>query len=312
MNEWVSLIISLPTENATVRMRAWRTLKTAGAAVLRDGVYLLPARDACRATVAAVADEVISAGGTAYVLEVAQPQDVDFTALFDRRDDHAAVLAEIAKVRDALTPQTAQELLKQVRKLRKALAGVAEIDFFPAEAGRQAEAALRALELAVARALSPHEPQPIQAAVARLRPEDYRGKTWATRHRPWVDRLASAWLIRRWVDAQARILWLGSPADCPPGALGFDFDGAAFTHVEGRCTFEVLLASFGLEQPALQRLGALVHYLDLGGVQPAEAVGIESTLAGLRDAVPDDDRLLAAASTLFDGLYAHFEKGPSP
>src|SRR3546814_6533704 len=83
-----------------------------------------------------------------------------------------------------------------------------------------------------------------------------------------VDRLACAWLIHRFIDSQARFLWLESPALCPADALGFDFDGATFTHIEARVSFEVLLASFGLDQPGLRRIGALVHYLDVGGVQP--------------------------------------------
>lgn len=125
-----------------------------------------------------------------------------------------------------------------------------------------------------------------------------------------MDRLASAWLIRRFIDPKATLLWLASPGDCPPDALGFDFDGATFTHVGARVSFEVLLASFGLETAALQRFGALVHFLDVGGVQPPEAAGIESALAGLRDTITDDDPLLALAGNIFDGLLASFEKGP--
>src|SRR5690606_10116625 len=137
------------------------------------------------------------------------------------------------------------------------------------------------------------------------------GRIWATRRRPWVDRLASAWLIRRFIDPQAQILWLDSPGDCPPDALGFDFDGATFSHVGGRVTFEVLAASFGLEQAAIARLGLLVHCLDVGGIQPPEAVGIESVLAGLRETLTQDDSLLTAASAVFDGLLANFDKGAS-
>jgi hypothetical protein len=142
---------------------------------------------------------------------------------------------------------------------------------------------------------------------------DYRGRIWATRQRPWVDRLASAWLIRRYVDPQAHILWLAHPADCPPDALAFDFDGATFSHVGSRVTFEVLAASFGLEQPAITRLGLLVHYLDVGGVQPPEAAGVESVLNGLRENIANDDQLLLAASAVFDGLLTNFNPtGPKP
>lgn len=310
MNTWIALITSLPTENATVRMRAWRGLKASGAAVLRDGVYLMPEREDCRSTLETVAADVRAAEGSALLVRIEEPVDANFVALFDRSADFANLLGDIATARDGLGPETANEFLKQARKLRKAFANLATIDFFPGEAQRQADEALRELEQRAARALAPDEPHPVNDAIARLSIQDYQGRLWATRRRPWVDRLASAWLIRRFIDPRAKQLWLATPADCPVDALGFDFDGATFTHVGARVTFEVLLASFGLETPALQRFGALVHFLDVGGVQPPEAVGIESALAGLRDTIADDDQLLSLVSNIFDGLLASFEKGP--
>ena len=310
MNTWIALITSLPTENATVRMRAWRSLKASGAAVLRDGVYLMPEREACRNTLDKVATDVRAAGGTALVVRIEEPRDGNFAGLFDRSADFAILLGDIAAARSTLSPDTADEALKHARKLRKTFGNLAAIDFFPGEAGKQADEALRDLEQRAAWALSPDEPRPVNEAIARLGIGDYQGRLWATRQRPWVDRLACAWLIRRCIDPQARLLWLATPTDCPADALGFDFDGATFTHVGGRVSFEVLLASFGLESPALQRFGALVHFLDVGGVQPPEAVGIECALAGLRDTVSDDDQLLALAGIIFDGLLASFEKGP--
>ncbi len=310
MNTWISLITSLPTENATARMRAWRSLKASGAAVLRDGVYLMPEREDCQHTLDTVAADVRAAEGTALVVRLGEPTDGNFVALFDRSADFANLLGDIATAREALTPDTANEALKQARKLRKAFTNLAAIDFFPGEAQKQADEALRDLEQQAAWALSPDEPHPVNDAIARLRIQDYQGRVWATRQRPWVDRLACAWLIRRHIDPKAKLLWLNAPADSPPDALGFDFDGATFTHVGARVSFEVLLASFGLETPALLRFGGLVHFLDVGGVQPPEAVGIESALAGLRDTITDDDQLLALASNIFDGLLASFEKGP--
>lgn len=308
MNLWLLLITTLPTENATARMRAWRALKASGAAVLRDGVYLLPDRPPCVETLTAVASDVLASGGTAYLLQVGEPGTEAFSALFDRRDDYARLLAEVARLRGALSTDNVHDTLKQARKLCKAYAGLTEIDFFPGEAQRQAGAALGELELLANRVQSPDEPHALTGTIPRRAVGDYRGRLWATRRRPWVDRLASAWLIRRFIDRDARFVWLGTPADCPPDALGFDFDGATFSHVGAKVTFEVLLASFGLEQAALRRLGALVHYLDAGGVQPAEAVGVERVLAGLRAAIADDDQLVQAAGGIFDGLLAAFEK----
>jgi len=299
------LVISLPTENATARMRCWRSLKACGAAVLRDGVYLMPDQPVHAATLAAIAEDLRNSGGTAYQL-AAQSAEDDFGPLFDRSAEFGTLLAEVAAGRAAQDAGAGAEARKLARKLRRSFEQLVLIDFFPGEAQRQAAAALQELE----QLLSPDEPRSVMQAIARLDVRQYLGRTWATRHRPWVDRLASAWLIRRHIDPKARFLWLETPADCPPDALGFDFDGATFTHVGARVTFETLLVSFGLETPALLRLGLLVHSLDAGGVQPPEAPGIERVLAGMREAVTDDDQLLLLAGGVFDGLMASFLQEP--
>lgn len=313
---WLSLITSLPTENANARMRAWRALKACGAAVLRDGVYLMPEREACRQVLDTVAAEVLTAGGMAYVMRMEEPVGADFTRLFDRSTEFAALVQEVSKVHATLDSDNANtntnEVLKQARKLRKAFTGLVEIDFFGSEAQKQTDAALQELELALARILSPDEPHAGVGAITPMNRATYLGKTWATRKRPWVDRLACAWLIRRYIDPHAKLLWLVSPQDCPKKAIGFDFDGATFSHVGAKVTFEVMLASFALESPALQRMGHLVHFLDVGGLQPPEAAGVESVLAGLRDAITDDDLLLQAADSVFDGLLKTFSKEVIP
>lgn len=305
---FVALILSLPTENATVRMRAWRTLKASGAAVLRDGVYLMPEDARYRSTFDAVAADVRSGGGAAFVLRIEEPEGGNFVRLFDRSEDYAALLADVSKVREALTASTGLEILKQTRKLRKAFDSLLAVDFFPGEARKQVDTALQKLELSVARVLTPDEPHSIDGAISKLKISEFKGRTWATRRRPWVDRLACAWLIRRFIDPQACILWLETVNDCPFNAVGFDFDGATFSHVGSQVTFEVLLASFDLEQSGLRRLGALVHHLDIGGIQQPESAGLECVLAGLRETITDDDQLLTTACEVFDGLLAIFQQ----
>src|SRR3990167_1664057 len=215
---WISLITSLPTENTTVRMRAWRALKASGAAVLRDGVYVLPETGTCRATLDGLAADVRDAGGTALVLRMEEPPQANFRDLFDRSVDYAALLAEVARVRQALGVGDPPDALKQARKLRKALGSLGEIDFFPGEARRQAEAAVVELELACARAAAPDEPRAVEGPIARLALADHQGRSWATRQRPWVDRLASPWLIQRFIDRPGRLRWLGDPPEWPPRA----------------------------------------------------------------------------------------------
>ncbi|MEK7261151.1 MAG: chromate resistance protein ChrB domain-containing protein, partial [Pseudomonadota bacterium] len=183
-------------------------------------------------------------------------------------------------------------------------------DYFAGPAAEQAGQALSEAEAALAALLSPGEPQPQTGRIARLDSKAYRNRAWATRARPWVDRMGSAWLIKRFIDSKARFLWLKDPKDCPRNALGFDFDGATFTHVGARVTFEVLLASFGLDgDKALVRLGELVHFLDVGGVPVAEARGLEMILTGAREQYRDDDKLLAEAGKNFDYLYQAYSEG---
>jgi len=125
----------------------------------------------------------------------------------------------------------------------------------------------------------------------------------------WIDRVASAWLIRRFIDPEAKFAWLKRVKDCPKRAVGFDFDGAEFTHVDSKVTFEVLLASFGLHQDVgLARLGGLIHHLDVGGIPIAEGPGFSTIMAGARALQPDDDALLKAMTPVLDSLYAGYER----
>ena len=180
------------------------------------------------------------------------------------------------------------------------------IDYYPGAAAAQADSDMASLRQALDACFSRGEPAALPAhGIKRLDTAQFQNQRWATRARPWVDRLACAWLIRRFVDPGARFVWLADPASPPADVLGFDFDGARFTHVGALVTFEVLIASFGLEaDPRLQRLARAVHYLDTGGMPVPEAAGLEAVLAGLREVHADDDALAQAAAQVFDALYA--------
>ncbi len=304
--KWLLLILSLPTHNTAARMRAWRNLKGSGAAVLRDGVYLIPDTEAHKVLFEDVGRDVIENDGSAHVFTTETDNVGTLGDLFDRREDYLALHAELQQLASQLTGNSLQDALKQLRKLRKSYAALAAIDFFPGDIQTQTQQAIQALEVQINRQLSPNEPAFATGDIAVRDREDYQRRVWATRKRPWVDRLACAWLIRRFIDPHAQFLWLESPDQCPTDALGFDFDGADFTHVGDKVSFEVLLTSFGLQQPELLRLGSLVHYLDVGGVQPLEAGGLEQILWGLRNSITDDDKLIAAADGVFDALLAAF------
>ncbi|MBV8469709.1 MAG: chromate resistance protein [Burkholderiaceae bacterium] len=314
--ELIALTVALPSHTNTPRTKIWRGLKAAGAAVLRDGVYVLPAEPQHEQTLANFRAEVEAAGGSGELLDLAardEDQSARFMALFDRGEAFAEWLEQCRRFSgDDQTDLPALE--RRLRTLRRQFEQIVAIDFYPGEAQAQAQRELDALSEKLATLLSPGEPHAVKGAITRLEPADYQGRTWATRARPWVDRLASAWLIRRHIDASARFLWLAMPADCPRDALGFDFDGASFTHVDGRVTFETLLASFGLDtQRELVRIGAIVHQLDVGGVPVPQAPGLAAILDGLRQSESDDDALLVQASRVFDALLLHFtDKDAAP
>ncbi|MGB8299897.1 MAG: chromate resistance protein ChrB domain-containing protein [Azonexus sp.] len=305
---WLILILTLPTENATARMRAWRALKACGAAVLRDGVYVMPVSEQHRGILAAIAEDVSASGGSTHLLEASGE---DYAGLFDRMADYQQLVTDIAACRDDLDKVAPADLSRRARKLRKQLDAIAQTDFFPGQAQAQTATLLDTLDAAIRSRLSPDEPTPRTAAIAQLDAAHFQSRLWATRRRPRVDRLASAWLIRRFIDANARFLWLGKPADCPAEALGFDFDGAAFSHAGERVTFETLLASFGLEaNPVLARIARIVHFLDVGGLPVAEAAGLEMLLAGMRASIADDDALLDTASAAFDYFSSALKETP--
>ncbi|MBI5335107.1 MAG: chromate resistance protein [Burkholderiales bacterium] len=307
---WSVLFLTLPTQPNAVRLRVWRALKGLGCGALRDGAYVLPKAQAGLFDPLVV--EVRAHGGQASVLELStsdEAQRAEVLALFDRSDAYGEWRAEAQDLAASLASLDETEARRRWRGIDEALQGLRRIDYYPGAAAEQAQAELNVLRQALDARFSRGEPV-AQAphGIPRLDPRKFRGKRWATRARPWVDRLACAWLIRRFVDPEARFVWLADPAGATPaprGALGFDYDGARFTHVGSRVSFEVLAASFGLDtDPRLQRIARAVHFLDIGGIPVPEAAGLEAVLSGLREVHADDDQLNLAAASVFDALYA--------
>ncbi|WP_124945007.1 chromate resistance protein ChrB domain-containing protein [Sulfurirhabdus autotrophica] len=313
---WLSLIISLPTQNATARMRIWRALKSSGCGVLRDGVYLLPEIESAGSILHKQAQEVMQAGGSAYVLKLSSTspeQDITFRTLFDRTNEYAALKQEIDELRATFESQSIPTSRRSLQRLSRDFAALSGIDFFPGPAQDQTSTALAQATAEFSALSNPDEPTPATGKIKRLNKEKHQNRIWATRKRLWVDRMASAWLIKRFIDQNAKFLWLDKPGNCPKNASGFDFDGATFTHVGSMVTFEVLMHSFSLEtDPALARLAATVHFLDVGGIPVAEAAGLEMILKGTKERCLDDDMLLNDASTLFDDLYAAYTNEEKP
>ena len=311
---WSLLLVTLPTQPNAVRLRIWRALKALGCAALRDGAYVLPAHEA--PALEALAVEVRDNGGQASVLSLFPRDELqkrEVLALFERTEAYAA-WNESVKTSFAIY-QTLPEAdaRKRLRVTSDALSAIKQIDYYAGATATDADAMLLLLRQAFDARFSKGEPQATPAKVARLDAAKFQGKRWATRARPWVDRMACAWLITRFIDPQARFVWLQDPSKAPKGVLGFDYDGARFSHVgtqgNERVTFEMLMESFGLEVDAqLQSIAQLVHYLDAGGIPVAQAAGLEAILGGLREVHADDDALIKATGAVFDALYANAAK----
>ena len=298
-----TLVLSLPTRNSTLRMRVWRALKECGAAVLRDGVYLLPAAGAFDG----LEKEIRSHGGFAMTFDATPSDGADLRERFDRTAEYAGLVARISATRASLAGLGPRRGMTAVRRLEQALDKLGRIDFFPGPAKEQALAALAALKQRYGELYARNEPRSSMKGVRTLDREGYQKRLWATRKSPWVDRLASAWLIKRFIDREAKFVWIARPSECPKKAIGFDYDGADFTHVKNRVTFEVLAAAFGLDQdPALARIAAAVHFLDVGGIPVPEANGLETMLKGAREKAASDDALLAEAMRTLDLLYSGY------
>jgi hypothetical protein len=313
---WLLLITNLPGGNQTLRMRIWRALKTAGAGSLRDGVYVLPHTDDSRRVFGEQTRELEAGKGSAHLVTFnsdSPEQQAALLSLFERTGDYQKLLETLGSLRHDLPKHTEIEARRRLAALRRDLSAIGAVDFFGGEARRQAETALADLATALDAHYSLDEPRSAPRKILRLAPEDYRARTWATREHLWIDRVCSAWLIKRFIDPKAKFLWLGRISDCPKTALGFDFDGADFSHVGNKVTFEVLLQSFRLEQDsALCALAALVHFLDVGGIPVPEAAGLAAVVSGARALHESDSALLKAVSPVLDSLYAAFRAPEKP
>jgi hypothetical protein len=309
MESFNTLVLSLPTRNSTLRMRLWRALKETGCGVLRDGVYVLPAA-ADSAGLAKLESDIRSQGGFAMTAELTPrtaAQLADIRKLFDRSADYGALVERFAATKAALERLGPRRGQTAIRRLERAMAKLSQIDFFAGEAAAQAASALNALKTSYRELYAGGEPRFSKRGLRQVDARRFQKRVWATRKAPWVDRLASAWLIKRFIDRDARFVWIARPSECPKNAVGFDFDGAEFTHVKNRVTFEVLLSSFGLDKdPALAAIGAAVHFLDVGGIPVPDARGLETMLRGIKEKARSDDALAAEAMRILDHFYSAY------
>jgi len=311
-SSWLLLIHQLPAKPAYARVKVWRRLQALGAVTVKGAVYALPANTETQEDFAWLAKEIVEAGGEAMICEAALVEglsDHEMQGLFDqaRDEDYAKIAAEAREIAtrrsDDMTDRELAETASQVARLRKQLDAVVAIDFFGANGRLAAQGLVSGLEAALQKedAVPATEPAPA--------PGPLSNRTWVTRRGVQIDRIASAWLIRRFIDKAASFKFVPSSGYQPePGELRFDMFEGEFTHRGDRCTFEVLLGHADLSDPALGAIGEIVHDIDLKDDKygRAETAGVKSLIAGIATPGADDEQRLARGAVLLDGLYDSF------
>jgi hypothetical protein len=300
------MVAQLPTEEPAARMRVLRTLESLGAGVLREGAYALPDSAANRGSLDALAKYIGSAGGSVQVLRVAaasEAQNESLKRLFDRSTQYDSLARTVESLRVAFGQTDPSAIGRVLLKQRRDLEAIAALDFFPTPAKLRAQQAIADAEHEIRQLYLTQAPTYIGPG------DKLHGRTWVTTKPLWADRLASAWLVRRFVDPEARLICLEGVADLPAGAIGFAFDGAPFAAGAERVAYEEIMTQLQLgANAALARIGAIVHFLELGGTPVAEAAGVQTLLRGAVRRAQDDDELLSEADKTFDLLYeAYFE-----
>jgi hypothetical protein len=312
---WLLLIHQLPPEPAYLRVKVWRQLQSLGAVSLKNSVYALPSRDDTREDFQWLLRTILAGGGEGTLVEariVDGFTDQELEALFQaaRDADYRAIAEEARALAASLDKHRkgkgpVSDAQNAVRRLRKRLAATFALDFFSASGRETADGLVSALEARLSARLSvPESAAPSPAAA-------FKGRTWVTRQGVHIDRIACAWLIRRFIDAEATFKFVAGKNYAPvPGELRFDMFEAEFTHEGDRCSFEVMLERFGLRDAALNAIGELVHDIDLKDekFEREETTGLAHMIVGLCMSERDDETRIARGGQLFDYFYDYFRR----
>jgi hypothetical protein len=315
---WLLLIHQLPAKPAYLRVKVWRRLQGMGAIAVKNAVHALPMNEGTQEDFEWLLREIVEGGGEAFLCEarlIDGLSDEDVRRLFDQARD--AEYEEIAKetrvlaksLRPNASSEAVSDLRVQVARLRKRLADTAAIDFFGAIGREVAEGLLAGLEARLNVDESVMDKAMAESRTSAL--GTLRGRTWVTRQGVHVDRIASAWLIRRFIDPEAHFKFVAGKGYRPDSAeLRFDMFQAEFTHEGDKCTFEVLLDRTGLSDPALHAIAEIIHDIDLkdGKFSRDEVVGIRTLIDGIGMATTDDSDRISRGTEVFNNLYEFFKK----
>jgi len=316
---WLVFFYSVPSRPVSSRMKIWRKLLKAGALLFKGSVYLLPDSEDNYELLSWLVSEVTSLKGEAALLRIDKVETVDnlqIMSLFNENREIAyqrvlkgieEIEGKISSTRISGTPQSSSMINDQIRKAQRDFEEIEKIDFFASKKGLELHARLDQLTTMV-RGLSATEGKEQLVSLSPVRIEDYQDKTWATRKRPFVDRFASAWLIKKFIDRNASFAFIDEKDldNLGEDVIPFDIRGGRFTHAGDLCTLEVLMKSFVLKDKILKKIAEIVHELDIKDdkFRTSEAKGIEDILSGIRKTAKDDYECLEKGMAIFEMLYA--------
>jgi len=314
-HRWLILVHQLPPRPSNLRVRVWRRLQQVGAVVLRNSLYVLPASADAREDFEWVREEILASGGQVSVLEAAAVDgytDGELVQQFRtlRTDEYEALAAEIRKVsqgpgaRPRRVPPAKRQ--RRLKVLRERFVAIQARDHFGAAGRAIVEQALEEFE-------QQHRPAADVTHAPRLRSSDFTRRIWVTRPRPGIDRFACAWLIRRFIAADATFAFVAESKTPRPGQIAFDMPDVEFGHHGSHCSFETLMTRFGIRDAGVLALSRVVHDLDLKEARYAmpEAAAVGRLVEGLRASYSDDADLLQQGIVMMEALYRSFagEKG---
>jgi hypothetical protein len=322
--EWILLIHQLPPRPTNLRVRIWRKLQKLGAVAIKNSVYVLPATEKAHEDFQWLKQEIESAGGEASVFKGASVEgttDQEIIAAFRnvRDGEFAAIAAEFDGLTGAIREQARGKHLSagrlsahesEIDRLHGELERITSNDFFAAKGRAAAFAAYERCQRQLRAAQGPKAESSSQTATGKLDIAKYQGQRWVTRRNLHIDRLASAWLIKQFIDKRPRFYFVAE-GETIEGAIPFDMFGAEFTHHGEDCTFETMLKRFGLsENKGLREIGEIVHDIDLKDdkFHRLEATGLNAIIDGLSKLLRDDRKLLQQTGVVFDGLHALLSK----
>ncbi|MHC4357186.1 MAG: chromate resistance protein ChrB domain-containing protein [Planctomycetota bacterium] len=315
--QWLLFIYSLPLEASKERVRLWRKLKQLGSVALKNSVYILPHTETFYENFQWLKQEVQTVRGEATLLKVNHIEDVsnaEIVELFtnERDKDYTQIISDceglIRRLKKLPQKESSIEqdiLFKEFQKIRQRLKLVGEIDLFNAPLRTQANRLLEQCEKKIKGNIRGRKGK----MLLTLTKKNFANRKWVTRPRPHVDRLASAWLITKFIDPKAEFIF-ASEKERPKGATPFDMLGAELSHHSEDGTFETIVKAFAIKDKTVWEIAKIVHDVDLrdGKYGMQEAKGIELILRGLMQTLKDDQSLFEAGISLFETLYQGLKK----